>query len=128
MSKLMPQFQFLEQPVSNKRKLESELRSLEIPLQNGPFAVNEIRTCTFELPKQGPIGLLIEDDPLFHLPFIKDCCLHSIAYDSIPSTYQCNSFIININTEGPASATFAVSLIKAVQQTATHIIQLDLVK
>lgn len=100
-----------------------------LPLQDGPFRLDEIRSCTFQLPKSGErIGLQLIDDDIYNLPYIKTTHPGTAAYDGIPSTYRQNSFLVNINGDGPLNSSFAVSMLQAAQNTNDRMVTLDLVK
>ena len=100
-----------------------------VPLQDGPFPKEEIRTCIFQLPPLGQsVGLEMADDKVYNLPYIVNTRVGTAAYDGIPSTYRRNTFILNINKEGPLNSVFAAKMIKTIQKSPTPNIMLDLVK
>lgn len=100
-----------------------------VPLQDGPFPDDEIRTCTFALPPLGQsIGLTLDDDNTYNLPYIVSTKPGTAAYDGIPSTYRQNTFILNINKEGPLNTTYAVKMLRTIQRSSTPNVMLDLVK
>ncbi len=100
-----------------------------VPIQNGPFKKEEIRECVFQVPPVGTkIGMCLQDDPIYNLPYIKTTHPNTVAYDGIPSTYRQNSFIVNINKEGPLNTAFAQDMFKKAQESNDRMISLDLVK
>ena len=108
---------------------KTSIKTIELPIATGPFPPEDIITVTFKVPtSSAPIGLSINDDTLFNLPYISNCNKNSVAWKEIPPKLRRQSFILNINGEGPITASFAVSLIKQVQQSSHCTLQMDLVK
>ena len=105
------------------------LKTINLPFSDGPFPANEITTVTFKVPSlHSPIGLCINDDTLFNMPYISSCHKNSVAWNNLPAKFRRHAFILNINGEGPITAAFAVSLLKQVQQSPHLTLQMDLVK
>ncbi len=131
LNKLKNQFTVL--PTSNQNNDLEKVNEKEfidlVPLQEGPFSSQDIRVCTFQVPPIGTkIGMCLQDDPIYNLPFIKVTHPGTVAYDGIPSTYRQNSFILNINKEGPLNTAFAQDMLKKIQASESRILTLDLVK
>lgn len=131
LDKLKGQFQTFSSSAEIPSKIATEKDTFVdlLPMQDGPFPADEIRTCTFELPPLGTrIGLTLNDDLVYNLPFIKSTASGTIAYNNIPGTHRQNSFILNINSEGPIDSVSAVNILKTIQKAPNRTVQLDLVK
>jgi hypothetical protein len=93
-----------------------------------PFPLDTIKSVTIELPPfPTPIGLILEDDALFNLPYIRKAVPHTTAYTSIPSPLRCNHFILHINGDSPISSFFVKKCLHDIQKTPSRKVTFDLV-
>jgi hypothetical protein len=82
-----------------------------------PFPPSSISSFTFTLPPHPTsIGALICDDKLLNMPYIQRSVINSAIYKALPAPHRHNQFILSINSEGPITKTFAVSLLQKAQK------------
>jgi hypothetical protein len=93
-----------------------------------PFQPDSIHSVHFTLPPfPEPIGLLLDDDHLFNLPFIRKAIPSTSAYTSIPAPYRRNHFILHINGDSPISSHFVRNCLRDIQKSASRKVVFDLV-
>ena len=108
---------------------DPKIRIIDLPCHDTPFPISDIITVKFVLPSPPcTIGFLIKDDELLNLPFISGCEKGSPAWIALPPRLRRQSFILNINGEGPITARFAVDLLRTAQQTQSRMLEIDLIK
>ncbi len=100
-----------------------------LPMKAAAFDSEEITSITIKVPTTTTtLGIYLEDDELLNLPYIQKCTKGSFGWSALPAKFRRQSFIININGEGPITAQYALQLIKIAQASSTQELRLDLVK
>jgi hypothetical protein len=93
-----------------------------------PFPLDTIHSVRITLPPYPqPIGLVLEDDALFNLPYIRKAIPNTPAFSSIPPTYRRNHFILHVNGDSPISSHFVRTCLQEIQKSPKRDVVLDLV-
>ena len=97
--------------------VNNELQLPTFAPTSSPFKPEEVRSLTFQLdPPPRIIGIEVEDDTTFNMPYVKRVIPATCAFRNIPPGFRCNKFILVINGKSPITKKFALELLRSVQR------------
>ena len=108
-------------PPIDLRHIKSTLTEL-----NSPFHSSSLQKFTVHLPTSPyQLGITIDDDPFFNLPFIQQIQPNSPLAHQIPFTFHTNAWIVAIDATEPCFASSALDTLTSYQH-ADHPTEIEL--
>ena len=116
-----------EEPCPDLYK-RSILTTDNIDISDEPFPTSDIISVSMTLPAlPTTIGLVLHDDTLLNLPYIKRTIAGSVAHATLSTLPAKEYYIISINSEGPITANIAANILSYHQSLPNKDIIFDLV-